>query len=252
MRSRPSAVTLAALVALLVSAPVALHTHATAQDAQSADPNAGGLMGGDYLRVSGGVVSPINASGSFRDWKPGPGFALMWENWDSGANGVGRLGFAIGATYAALPLNESEFLSSFRTLLGDQAVSAHSSAASLISIETDFRYRIPMPFIMPSIVFGLGYVDLHPATVHYATATTTGTTSQQRKYGGQLSIGGALDRQFIDRVAIFGEALYTYGFTSLGGSIATPTGTCSRENCDVLKNIATGTIRGGLRVRFGR
>jgi hypothetical protein len=51
---------------------------------------------------------------------------------------------------------------------------------------------------------------------------------------------------------VFGEALYTYGFTSLGRGIANPGGTCTTNGCDVLKNTVLGTLRGGLRLQVGR
>jgi hypothetical protein len=108
---------------------------------------------------------------------------------------------------------------------------------------------------MPSILFGFGYINFHPSKIHYSTAATAdATTSQQQKSGAVISIGAGLDRQLFDRYALFGEGTYGYGFTSLGAGFANPRGTCAASNngCDVLKNIALGTLRGGLRVHVGR
>ncbi len=225
---------------------------ASAQDSGSSDPLADGLVAGNYLRISGGALAPLNAQGSFRDWTGGSGIALMWENWESGSSGVDRLGFGIGATYSTLPFTSDHFLATFTTLQGVRATAATASSAPLLTIETNLRIRIPSPFIMPSIVFGFGYLNFHPSTIHYSAPTGDATTSQARKYGGELSIGGALDKQIFDRYAVFGEALYMFGFTSLGQGFATPGGACTGGSCDVLKNLSAGVIRGGLRVRVGR
>lgn len=249
MRSRPFTAALAAVAIL-----AALSARLAAQD-DAADPRAGGLVGGNYLRASAGFTSPLNPSGAYRDWDGGPGLAVTWENWDNGMRGVGRLGFAIGATYAMLPFDAAQFLPRFQTLAGVPATSANASDAWLLTIETQLRYRLPVPYLMPSILFGFGYINFHPSTIHYATAATAdATTAQEQKTGAVLSIGGALDRQLFGRYALFGEATYGYGFTSLGSGFTTPRGTCAASNdgCDVLKNIALGTVRGGLRVRVGR
>jgi hypothetical protein len=249
MRSRPFFVALTVAITLSAVAGTA-----GAQD-EATDPYAGGLVSGNYLRASAGFTSPLNPSGAYRDWDGGTAFALSWENWDNGARGVGRLGFAIGGSYAALPFDAAQFLPRFQSLAGIPATSAHASAASLITVETQLRYRIPVPYLMPSILFGFGYINFHPSKIHYATATAAdATTGQQQKSGAVISIGAGLDRQLFDRYALFGEGTYGYGFTSLGAGFANARGTCavSNDGCDVLKNIALGTLRGGLRVRVGR
>lgn len=248
MRPRPFIALLAALFVVASAHPLA------AQD-EAGDPYAAGLVGGNYLRASAGFTAPINPSGAYRDWNSGPAVALAWENWDNGMRGVGRLGFAIGATYASLPFDAAEFLPRFQTLAGVPATSAHASSAWLLTVETQLRYRLPVPYLMPSILFGFGYINFHPSTIHFATAAAAdATTAQEQKTGAVVSIGGGLDRQLFGRYALFGEALYGYGFTSLGGGFTNSRGTCaaSNEGCDVLKNIALGTVRGGLRVHIGR
>jgi hypothetical protein len=212
-----------------------------------------GLVSGDYLRLSGGMLSPVNPQGSLRDWDRGTSFGVVWENWQSGSGGVGRVGFGIGVNYGLLPLNEQQFLSEFLTPLQTRATSAHASNASVLEIETSIRLRIPAPFIMPSISLGFGYINFRPSTIEYTSATGQATTDEQRRYGGEFTIGGGLDKHIVDRFAVFGEATYTYGFTSLGQGLARPGGTCATvaNGCDPLKNTAFGTIRGGLRVRVG-
>jgi len=241
-----------ALFALLATFP----SFVRAQDrSASSDRWSDGLIAGDYVRVAAGAVSPINPQGSLRDWDRGTAYSLAWENWQSGAGGVGRVGFGIGVNYGLMPLNEKQFLSEFITPQGSPATSATSSSASLIEIETSIRLRIPTPFIMPSLSLGFGYINFHPSTIQYTSIGGSAATSEQRRYGGEFTIGGALDKHVVDRFAVFGEASYTYGFTSLGGQgIARPGGTCatSSNGCDPLKNTTLGTIRGGLRVRVGR
>ncbi len=238
------------LIAVLAS----LSTKAGAQDrAAQTDRFADGLVSGDYLRVSGGIMSPVNPQGSLRDWDRGTAYGIVWENWQSGPGGVGRVGFGLGVNYGLLPLNEKEFLGGFLTPQGTAATSASASRASLLEIETSVRLRIPTPFIMPSISLGFGYINFRPSTIQYTSAGGSSATAEQRRYGGEFTIGGGLDKHVFDRYAVFGEASYTYGFTSLGQGLARPGGTCatSSNGCDPLKNTTLGAIRGGLRVRVG-
>jgi hypothetical protein len=106
---------------------------------------------------------------------------------------------------------------------------------------------------MPSVSLGFGYINFRPSTIEYTSATGSASTAEQRRYGGEFTIGAGLDKHVIDRLAVFGEASYTYGFTSLGQGLARPGGTCatSSNGCDPLKNTTLGTIRGGLRVHVG-
>jgi hypothetical protein len=227
---------------------------AGAQDrATQSDRWTDGLVAGDYLRVTSGVMSPVNAQGSLRDWDRGTSYGAVWENWQSGAGGVGLIGFGIGVNYGLMPLNEKHFLSEFVSPSGSPATSARASNASLLEIETSIRLRIPTPFIMPSVSLGFGYINFRPSTIEYTSPTGSASTAEQRRYGGEFTIGAGLDKHVIDRLAVFGEASYTYGFTSLGQGLARPGGTCatSSNGCDPLKNTTLGTIRGGLRVHVG-
>src|SRR5512135_2576088 len=89
---------------------------ATAQDrAAESDRMTDGLLPGDYVRLSAGLLSPVNPQGSLRDWDRGTAYNLVWENWHSGPGGVGRIGFGIGVNYGLLPLNQTQFLSEFVT-----------------------------------------------------------------------------------------------------------------------------------------
>lgn len=214
-------------------------------------PNADGLVPGEYLRVSGGVLSPINAQGSLREWDRGPTVDIAWENWPPGSNGVGAIGFAFALDYSRLPFKEATFLSDFQTLAGNKATSATAGDGQMFQLSTMIRGRIPTPFIMPTLQLGFGILNFQPGNISYQTSAGAGTTSQRHRTGGAISFGGGLDKQVYDRFAIFGDALYTYSFTSLAGqAIATANSVCS--SCDALKNTAVGVIRGGIRVRFSR
>jgi hypothetical protein len=228
-----------------------LTTTASAQLVTPADPYADGLIPGGYLRLAAGVLSPINPSGTLRDWNSAPMASLIWENWQPSAHGVGRVGFGIGLGYSALPLNSAEFASSFVPASGTVST-ATGKNASILQVETSIRVRIPSPFIMPSLEVGFGFLSFHPGQIDYTTSDgTTGSARSQTRSGAEFSIGGGLDKQIAGRAAIFGEAMYEYGLTGLGHGIAEPGGTCASGQCDVLKNMSLGIVRGGLRVRLG-
>lgn len=241
---------------LLVSSLFALCTLASvssiarAQDA--GDHYADGLVPGNYLRLGAGVTSPIRPAGSLRDWDRGSDFAIAYENWSPGGAGVSSIGYGLSLDYSRLPLNESQFLSSFTPVAGVPATSASASPASTFLIGTNVRFRIPAPFVMPSISVAFSYIDFRPATINYTAPSGNGATSQEHRRGAAFSVGAGLDRHIYDRVGIFGEAVYTYGFTSLGYGIANPRGNCAANGCDVLKNTTIGVIRGGLRLRVTR
>jgi hypothetical protein len=246
MRSRLFASSLVALATVVMLAP--------SLRAQTSDPYADGLRPGDYLRISGGMITPVNAQGGLKDWDRGKTIALAWESWqpNSGGNSVGNFGFAVTADYSRLPLNAPQFVSEFTPASGGTTTGATASSATAFSIGTNLRYRFPAPFIMPSIEFGFGYLDFNPSTVHYTSTTGNGNATQRHRRGAALSFGAGLDKQVVDKLGIFGEAMYTYGFTSLGYGFATPGGTCASQTCDVLKNTTLGVIRGGVRVQMGR
>lgn len=235
---------------LLLVVAAALATHARAGHAQD-DRFSGGLTAGDYVRVSAGVTTPVNAQGGFRDWKGGTGFNVAWENWQPGDVGVGRLGLSLGFAYSALPLDETKFLGDFTPLSGNEVASASASNGSLFELNTGLHIRIPAPLLIPTVRIGLGYIGWRPAKVSYTeVGGATGTTKQQTRNGAEVSIGGGLERQFAHRFGIFGEADYVYGFTSLGQSAATPGSICASNGCDVLKNTSVATLRGGVSVKI--
>jgi len=247
MRSR---LFVACIVVLVVSATSVVD----AQERPSSNERlSDGLVAGDYVRAGAGMLSPVNPQGSLRDWDRGTGFTLAWENWQAGSGGVGRVGFGIGVNYGVLPLNEQQFIADFiDPLTRVPATSATASNAAVLEIETSVRVRIPSPFIMPSLSLAFGYINFRPGTIQYTSVAGPGTTNQQRRYGGELTVGAGLDKHIVDRFAAFGEALYTYGFTSLGQGFVSPNGNCPSNGCDPLKNTTLGTIRGGLRVGVGR
>lgn len=256
---RARRVDLRVFVAALAVATAALLVTAPRANAQGVGGYGGvdmtdGLMPGDYLRVSVGATSPIHPQGSLRDWSRGQSYALNWENWGASSGGVDMVAFGASIGYTLLPLDEAEFIRNFTpTLVTGQTASATASRAGVFELTTNARIRIPAPYIMPSVLIGFGFMNWHPGTIHYTTTTgDAADAKQQSRSGAELSIGGGLDKHIYDRFGIFAEALYTYGFTSFGQGLATPTGVCSNNGCDALKNTSIGTIRGGLRVRIGQ
>ncbi|HTE46816.1 MAG TPA: hypothetical protein VK636_16305, partial [Gemmatimonadaceae bacterium] len=167
------------------------------------------------------------------------------------SSGVGLVGYGFGVDYARLPLNESNFLVDFQSPQGGKATAVTGSAAQLFVVSTSLRIRIPSPVVAPSITLGLGFLNFRPSSVSYVAPTGNGSAKQESRSGAELSLTGGLDRQLVGRFALYGEAQYSYGFTSLA-RLATPGGNCSANGCDVLKNTTIGTVRGGLRVRLGR
>ncbi len=214
---------------------------------------AGGLTGGDYLRVSAGVTSPLHPQGTLREWDRGNAVSLVWENWGSGSRDVSLSGFGLSMDYARLPLNAPQFLSDFRTPTGGAAAtSASGSSAQVFSIAANLRVRIPSPYVMPFVNAGFGFLSFQPGTVTYTSNGSTSTTSQQRRTGATFNISTGVDRQIAGRTAIFGEATYTYAFTGLAQGLPTPGGACTQSGCDVLKNTTLGAFRAGLRVHLGQ
>ena len=231
---------------LAVGVPLMLSSRARAQGSDLA----AGLRAGDYVRVSGGVTTPVNAQGSLKDWSQGTAINVAWENWQNGGTGVGRLGIALSASYSFLPLDEKQFLSEFIPITGARPTSATASQAGVLEIATNFRFRIPSPLIMPTIDVGVGYMNWRPADIQYTSVTGGGTAKQRHRSGPELTIGGGLERHIVDRYGLFAEAHYAYGFTSIGQGGATPGGLCATSSCDILKNTSVVTARGGLSVRI--
>jgi hypothetical protein len=234
---------------LVVGAMLATLAH-TAR-AQGDDRLAAGLTAGDYVRISGGVTKPVNPQGSLKDWSRGTGVNVGWENWQNGgAGGVGRVGVAINVGYSLLPLDEAQFLSDFTPISGGKATSASASNAGVFELSTNLRLRIPTPIIMPTINFGIGFMNWAPAKIDYTNSAGSGSAKQRHRSGAELTIGGGLERHIVDRFAVFVDAAYVYGFTSIGGQAsATPGGLCSTGTCDALSNTSVATLRGGLSVR---
>jgi len=237
--------------ALIFVAAVASPSLARAQ--QATDPLADGLVPGDYIRIGASSVTPIGGGGSLKDWRRGVGFGVLYENWDTGNNGVGRIGYGFMLDYALLPFDDQHFVSEFTSPFGP-VNTATAKKTGVFQAGVNLRIRIPAPFIMPSVSFGVGFLDWHPGEITYTPigSTTTQSAKQQHRAGGLLSAGASLDKHIYDRFGIFGEAVYTYGFTSFGQGLAGSGSACLTSGCDLLKNTPLGTIRGGLRVRVGK
>ncbi len=225
---------------------------AGAARAQETDRFADGLIPGAYLRVGGGSMTPVNAQGSLRDWKPGTGVSVAWESWDAGQSGVSRMGFALSAAYSSLRLDTDRFLTEFVPPSGGSVSAVNAGTAGVLEVTTNLIFRIPAPYIMPHVTLGLGFIDWRPGEIRYSGSAGSGTTKQQHRSGGELAIGGGLDKHIYDRFAVFGEGMYVYGYTRFGGGYGTPTGVCAASGCDALRNTTVATLRGGLRVRLMR
>jgi hypothetical protein len=153
--------------------------------------------------------------------------------------------------YALLPFDEEQFLKDFKPLSGT-AVSASAKKAGVFQAGVNLRIRIPAPYIMPSVFLQLGFLNWHPGEITFTTTTVSSQTAkQQNRSGGLVAIGGALDKHIYDRIAIFGEALYTFAYTSFGEGLGGSGSQCITSGCDLLRNTSLGSIRGGLRVRVG-
>jgi hypothetical protein len=246
-RSLVLAATSAVLSLLLIAAP----GNVAAQD-RPGDPMAGGMAPGDYVRLSGGPTIPVNAQGSLRNWNSGVGFNLAYENWQSGGGGgLGRVGFGLGAAYSRLPLDEEKFGAVFTPPTGEGSMQSATGHAGILEITSNLRIRITAPLVMPTINIGLGFINWSPGSIHYVTTTgATGTAKQSSRSGAELSIGGSLERELYDRIGIFADAAYVYGYTSYGSGFGTPTSIC--PSCDALKNTTFATIRAGVHARVGR
>ena len=220
--------------------------------AQEVDRFADGLVPGAYLRVGGGAMTPVNAQGSLRDWKPGNGASIAWESWDGGQSGVSRVGFALSAAYSSLPFDTPRFLTEFIPPNGGSVSSVSAGSAGVLEVITNIIFRVPAPYIMPHFTIGLGFIDWRPGEIQYSGSAGSGKTRQQRRSGGEIALGGGLDKHIYDRFAVFTEATYVFGLTRYGTGYGATTGICGTSGCDALKNTTVTTLRGGLRVRLMR
>ena len=242
MRSRPLALTLA--LSSLVAASVA--------SAQTPSPMTDGMVAGGYVRVSGGVVTPVNEGGSLREWNAGSNFNVMWENWENTDRGtLSMFGFGLYADLSLLPFDQSQFILDFTNGPNGTVTSARAGRARVIQFGVNTRFRIPAPYFTPSISLGFGFLDWHPATIDYVAVGGSGTARQQNRQGGVLTLSGGVDNHIFDRVSIFGEAAYAYAYTSFGQGLGATGSACIQANCDLLKNMPFGTFRAGLKTRIG-
>jgi hypothetical protein len=182
-------------------------------------------------------------------------YAASWENWDTGASGVGRVGFSLNAAYSTLSLKTPLFLANFVPVNGGTVTSATASHAGVLEVTSGIRVRMPLPYVMPNFMVGLGLIDWQPGAINYESTNGSGKAQQQHRVSGEFTLGAGIDKNVIDGFAVFAEAEYVYGYTSYGSGFATPaSGVCTTAGCDAFRNGNTtiGTIRGGMRVRVGR
>ena len=241
MRSRP--------LALILALSLVASTRASAQTPTAMTD---GMVAGGYVRVSGGVMTPVNPGGSLREWNAGPTFNVMWENWENTDRGALSLfGFGLYADLSLLPFDQSQFIQDFTGGPNGTVISARAGRSRVIQFGVNTRFRIPAPYFTPSISLGFGFLDWHPPTIDYVAVGGSGTAKQQSRQGGVLTLMGGVDKHIFDRVSIFGEALYAYGYTSFGQGLGATGSACIAANCDLLKNMPLGTIRAGLKTRIG-
>jgi len=213
---------------------------------------ADGLVGGSYVRIAAGRVAPVSPEGSMKEWKPGTGVNVMFENWDNGSGGPSIIGFAFFVDYSLLPFDPQQFTVDYDPRLNGALRTSSAKRAGIFQLGINTRFRIPTPYIMPWVGVGFGFLDWRPGKISYTTASGSFTTKQQNRSGGGISFSGGLDKHIYDRWAIFGEAVYSYSITSFGQGLGASGSQCVATNCDLLKNTQLGTIRGGLRVRTSR
>lgn len=189
-----------------------------------------------------------------KSWRQGSSANVMWENWDvgGGSGGLGLIGFGLYGDLGLYPFDAEQFKVDFDNGPNGRVLTAAASSARMFQFGVNTRIRIPMPYVMPSVSFGFGFLDWRPAKINYTAVGGSGTAKQQNRQGGVVTLIGGLDRQIFGRVGIFGEALYAYGFTSFGQGLGASGSQCVQSNCDLLKNTSLSTFRGGLRVRTTR
>jgi hypothetical protein len=244
---------LLAVAILSVIAPRAVVAQG-GSDEMPSNPWNDGLIPGNYVRLSSGSATPVSPHAALRYWDRGTTYYASWENWDTGPSGVGRVGFSINGSYSTLPLNTPLFLANFTPANGGTVTSATAARAGILEVTSGIRLRFPLPYVMPNVSVGLGLIDWQPGSIKYESTSGSGSAKQQHRVSGEFTIGAGVDKNLFDRYALFGEALYVYGYTSYGSGFATPGGVCNTNGCDAFRNGNTtiGTIRGGLRVRVGR
>jgi hypothetical protein len=213
-----------------------------------------GLVPGNYVRMSTGSSTPVSPHAALRYWDRGTTYYLGWENWDTGASGVSRVGFSLNAAYSALPLNTPLFLANFTPLNGGTVTQVSASRAGILEVTSGLRLRMPLPYLMPNLSLGLGLIDWQPGTIKYESTAGDGSAKQQHRVSAEVTVGAGIEKNLFDRYGVFGEALYVYGYTSYGSGFVSSGGVCNSVACDTFRNGNTtiGTIRGGLRVRVGQ
>jgi len=207
-------------------------------------------FGGDNVRVLAGRAMP---QGGMHNWSPGLVFGLAWESWDAGGGGgAARVAVGLAGSYGTLPFDRSTFISDFESTTGKHVTSANAPDASIADLMVTLRVRGPTMFVMPSLLIGLGYYNFTPRTIAFQAADSTGTARSRSKSGPSGNIGIGLDGPFIGRTALFGEALYAYGWSSDNILSQSASSRCGGNVCDTFKSTQATMIRGGVRVRLGR
>ena len=197
MRRLPLLVATALITLLSPRTIVAQAGSGGGQDETPSNPWTDGLVPGNYLRMSSGSTTPVSPHAALRFWDRGTTYYAGWENWDTGASGVSRLGFSLNAAYSTLPLNVPLFRDTFAPVNGATVTSVSSARAGILEVTSGLRLRMPLPYLMPNLSLGLGLIDWQPGAINYEstmairqgpTATPTERRSHGRRGGRKASL----------------------------------------------------------------
>ena len=206
-------------------------------------------FGGDNVRLTAGRATP---HGGMHNWSPGLAFGVAWESWDPGGGGSSRVAVGLAGSYSSLPFDRSTFIADFESTTSKHITEASASDAVVADLMVTLRVRGPTTFVMPSLLIGLGYYNFKPGTIDFRATDSTGSARSRSKSGPSGNIGIGLDGPFIGRTAIFGEAVYAYGWSSDNILSQSASSRCGGNVCDTFKSTQATMIRGGVRVRIGK
>ena len=235
-----------ALLACLLPAVVV----AQEPDAGPTSPLARPYLYGSFVRVGGGITTPLFPSGSMHDWARGWQTAVSWESTGSSRGGdVSRVAVGFAGDFGRFPLDQAQFIANYPSG-GARPTAATAPDATLIDVQATARINIPAPVVTPSVLFALGYYNFHPSNVTFQSPDSTGVARYRSRSGASVAIGFGLDRQLAGPAGVFVEGTYLLGATRFGFVAANSR--CGTSSCDIFNNTYIGALRSGLRFRVGR
>lgn len=204
---------------------------------------------GSFVRVGGGITTPLFASGSMRNWSRGWMAAVAWES-TGAARERNRVAIGLAADVGRFPLDQGTFIAAYQTdTTGGRATTASAPDATLFDVQGTVRINIPSPVVTPSVLIALGYYNFRPSAITFQTPDSTGTARFRSRSGASLSIGLGVDRTLMGPAGLFLEGSYLLGASRFGFVAAN--GRCGYGACDIYRNTYIATIRSGLRIRIG-